>query len=286
MKILLTGASGFIGARVADRLARAHQLYCLVRGAETALPRGAEAVVADLGGALDAGALPARVDVVLHLAQSRDYRQFPERAASIFAVNTAATAALLRYAASAGAIRFVLASTGTIYEPYAGPLDEDLRVAPTSFYSATKLAAELLLHGWQGQLGTCALRLFFPYGPGQTGRLIPELVKRLRDGRPVTLDGDGDGLVLAPTYVDDIAAVFAAALDDNWRGAINVGAPQPVSLRHLVEQIGHTMGIAPRFERSGATTVARIVPELGRLAALYDMTRFRPLAAGLAEALA
>ena len=96
-----------------------------------------------------------------------------------------------------GEARFVLASTGTVYEPYGGRLAEDAPVAPVSFYSATKLAAEALLQGWRSRLGCCALRLFFPYGPGQTGRLVPQLVERIRAKTAVTLDGSGDGMVLA-----------------------------------------------------------------------------------------
>ena len=285
MKILLTGVSGFIGARVARRLATAHELYCAVRRTDLALPPGARPVVIDFAAGFDRDALPGRIDAVLHLAQSRHYRDFPAEARAIFAVNTAATAALLEYAASAGATRFVLASTGTVYEPYEGRLAEAEPVTPTSFYSATKLAAEALLQGWATRFGTCALRLFFPYGPGQTDRLVPGLVERMRAGRAVTLDGDGDGMVLVPTFVEDIAAVFEAALDGGWHGVINVAAPSPVSLRQLAGEIGRIIGVQPDFARSGGATAPRIVPELARLTERFDLARFRPLAAGLAETL-
>jgi nucleoside-diphosphate-sugar epimerase len=294
VKILLTGATGFIGARVARRLAAAHQVYCVVRRADAALPAQSIPIVIDLAAALGRGdlrnalrdALPGRIDAVLHLAQSHRYREFPDEAGAIFAVNTAATAALLEYAADAGAARFVLASTGTVYEPYGGRLAEDAPVSPASFYSATKLAAEALLQGWRSRLGGCALRLFFPYGPGQIGRLVPQLVERIRAKTAVTLAGSGDGLVLAPTFVDDIALVFEAALEGEWNGIFNVAAPHPVSLRQLAEDIGRVIGIEPRFAPTGAAQAPRIVPELGRLSECYDLSRFRPLTAGLAEALA
>jgi UDP-glucose 4-epimerase len=290
VKILLTGATGFIGARVARRLTATHQVYCVVRRKDAPVPAHAIPIVIDLVAAPSRGglrdALPGRIDAVLHLAQSRDYREFPEQAGAIFAVNTAATASLLEYAADAGAARFVLASTGTVYEPYGGRLAEDAPVAPVSFYSATKLAAEALLQGWRSRLGCCALRLFFPYGPGQTGRLVPQLVERIRAKTAVTLDGGGDGLVLAPTFVDDIAAVFEAALEGEWNGIFNVAAPYPVSLRQLAEEIGRIIGVEPRFIPSGTAHAPRIVPELGRLSECYDLGRFRPLAVGLTQALA
>jgi nucleoside-diphosphate-sugar epimerase len=289
VKVLLTGATGFIGARVARRLTAAHQVYCVVRRDDAPVPPQSTPIVVDPAARLSRGnlreALPERIDAVVHLAQSRHYREFPAHAEAIFAVNTAATAALLEYAADAGAARFVLASTGTVYEPYGGRLAEDAPVAPVSFYSATKLAAEALLQGWRSRLGCCALRLFFPYGPGQTGRLVPQLVERIRSKTAVTLDG-GDGLVLAPTFVDDIALVFEAALEGEWNGIFNVAAPHPVSLRRLAEEIGRVIGVEPRFTPSGAAQAPRIVPELARLSERYDLSRFRPLAVGLAEALA
>jgi nucleoside-diphosphate-sugar epimerase len=286
VRILLTGASGFIGARLAARLSPTHRLYCTVRHGDGVLPRGAIPVVVNLASHLRRHALPTQIDAVLHLAQSRHYRDFPEHAGELYAVNVAATAALLEHAAEVGARHFVLASTGTVYEPYAGRLAEEAALAPTSFYSATKLAAEALMQGWRSRIGVCALRLFFPYGPGQTGRLIPRLVERIRAERAVTLDGCNDGLVLVPTFVDDVAQVFEAALEGNWNGIFNVAAPHAVSLRELAMAIGRVVGVEPRFERTGVPQAPRVVPELRRLAERFDLLRFRSLEVGLAEAVA
>jgi nucleoside-diphosphate-sugar epimerase len=252
---------------------------------DAVLPRGALGVIADLATEIDLNSLPTQIDAVFHLAQSRRYRDFPAAAGEIYAINTAATATLLQYAAAAGATRFILASTGTVYEPYAGRLAEETRVIPTSFYSATKLAAEALLQGWRSKFRCCALRLFFPYGPGQTERLIPSLVERIRAGRTVTLDGR-DGLVLVPTFVDDLAAVFVAALECEWNGIFNVAAPHPVTLRELALTIGRVIGVEPRFEWTGVREAQRVVPELQLLAEHYDLTRFRPVEVGLTDALA
>ena len=62
--------------------------------------------------------LPSHIDGVLHLAQSHAYRDFPAGAVDMFRVNVASTASLLEYARRAGASRFYLASTGSVYEPY------------------------------------------------------------------------------------------------------------------------------------------------------------------------
>ena len=70
-------------------------------------------------------ALPGGAQGVIHLAQSRHDRTFPEGADDVVDVNVAATARLLDYARSAGAGRFVLASTATVYRRSQGPLTED-----------------------------------------------------------------------------------------------------------------------------------------------------------------
>jgi nucleoside-diphosphate-sugar epimerase len=278
MRILVTGATGFIGRALVERLA-GQEVVALVRpGSRIA---GVETVEADLAQPIDADRLPKRVDAVVHLAQSSKARSFPESAPETFTINVAATAALLDWALRAGATRFCLASTGSVYEPYAGPLEEDAALAPTSFYAASKAAAELLLRPYQGRLAASALRLFFPYGPGQSGRLFSELATRIREGRPVHLPPGGDGLVLAPTYVGDVADAIGAAVEEGWTGPLNVAAPGSITLRTLAEAIGRVLETRVHFATDPHAGAAHIVPNLARLATLRDPTAFVPLETGL-----
>ena len=278
LRILVTGGSGFIGRAVVARLLSAHDVHCLVRDARHA-PEGSVPLVGDL-------ALPlaptdwSTFDGIIHLAQATVRGSFPEAAASIFAVNVAGIARLLELAERAGVRRFVMASTGTIYEGGAPPLREDASLAPRAYYPATKLAAETLLRPYEGHMAACVLRLFTPYGPGQTGRLLPQLVERVRGGAPITLVGSDDGHVLAPTYVDDIAQVFAAAIEEEWVGTYNVAAPEVLTVRQIGRALGRALGIEPRFERQAGETI-RLFPDLARLARRYPLDRFRPFAEGL-----
>jgi nucleoside-diphosphate-sugar epimerase len=282
MKVLLTGATGFLGRRLATLLAGRHELYCVVRSDGTELPPGVTPVVQDLAVGLSRAGVPERIDAVCHVAQSPLYRDFPEAADAVFRVNVAATHVLLDYARAAGASRFLLASTGSVYEPYAGVLAEDAAIAPKSYYPATKLAAEALVRSYEGLFAAASLRLFCLYGRGQTIRLIPALADRFAGGRAVTLAGP-DGLVQTPTHVDDAAAVFAAALEERWTGTYNAASPQPVSLRQLATLIGRRLGREARFEQAGEGPAPRLVPELDRLGAKYDLARFRSIEAGLAD---
>ena len=100
----------------------------------------------------------------------------------MFAVNVAMTMFLLEWAAQARVKQFCLVSSGAVYEPFASPLKEDAALAPIGFLGASKLASEIIAKPFSSIFTLNTLRLFFPYGPGQRDRLIPELVRRVRSG--------------------------------------------------------------------------------------------------------
>lgn len=276
MRILLTGASGFLGRTTLRRLRTAgHDVVALCRNADGL----AEPCLQwDLTQGPPAGV--HRFDGIVHMAQSRIYRQFPADAEAMFEVNVLGLQRVLDFAVQSGVRRFCLISSGTVYEPYEVPLTESAALAPTSYLGASKLAAEILVRPYAGILKLCILRLFSPYGPGQTERLIPELISRVRGGRSVKVGIDGEGIRLAPTYSDDIAAVIAFAVQEGWEGLWNVAAPVDVSIRVIAETIGALVGRTPIFEKTDAKP-RRIVPDLENFAQRYPLSEFRDLESGL-----
>lgn len=284
LHILVTGASGFVGqALVRLALAHGHQVTVVVRDARQA-PGGCGALVHVLGSGAPL-ALPTGVDAVAHLAQSRAYRAFPGDADEMFRVNVAGTHELLTAAARAHVSRFCLVSSGTVYEPFAEPLSEDVPLAPTSNLGATKLAAEVLARPYAALFPISTLRLFSPFGPRQTGRLIPDLIHRVRDGQAVTLPETGGGMRFAPTYVDDVCAVMLAAIAQGWNDIVNVASPEALTIEEVASQIGRALGRVPVFERK-AMSAPVVVPDLSRLAARHDLSHFRSFAGGIAATLA
>jgi nucleoside-diphosphate-sugar epimerase len=277
MRILITGASGFVGQALVPRLmARGDEVFALGR-----VSLNKEGVT-DLRGDLQSGAtptFPAGIDAVVHLAQSRAYRRFPIDAVEMFRINVAGTQMMLEAAARSGIRRFCLVSSGSVYDPFEGVLTEEAAVAPRGYLGASKLAAEVLARPFGGLFPVATLRLFAPYGPGQTGRLVPDLARRVGDGIPILLPETGEGMRFSPTHVDDACAVIEAAVDEGWTDVVNVAAPSAITIRQAAATLAGIMGRPLAIERKAMPAPA-IVPDLTRLSSRYDLSRFRIFAEG------
>jgi UDP-glucose 4-epimerase len=240
VRLLLTGATGFIGQAVLDRACQEHEVVAVARSPPPHDAAGNPAWLrADLTSRRLQRMLPTDVDVIVHLAQSRWSRDFPRRAIDMVEVNVSATARLLDYAWRCGAKRFVFASTATLYRRSHRPLAEDAPLDCADGYPATKRAAEVLIGGYGGLLSCWILRLFTVYGPGQRDRLIPHLLERVRRMEPIAIDGRR-GLLLSPIHVSDAvdALLAAASSDTDEPRTLNVGGNEALGISDLVTTIG------------------------------------------------
>lgn len=254
----MSGGTGLLGGEILRRSAHDsdHSFVSIGRTA----PRDVD----HISDSMDRSSLPhvGDVDAVLHLVQSDRFRELPTGLANVTAVNTLSTARLLEVAMAAGANRFVLASSGAVYsDAERGELAEDSSISP---YAASRRAAELLALSVSGAIDIVVLRYFFIYGRRQDRRmLIPRVVDRVREGLPVTLDGE-DGLSLNPIHVSDAARLTEIALTTS-PGIYDVCGPEVVTLRDIGEIAGYYLGRSCRFEptgRSSARVVAAYRPDL------------------------
>lgn len=281
MRILLTGATGYLGSWIREALAKSHDVVCTIRPGsknDLAIPTAEW----DLTGDLPTG-LP-KFDAIIHAAQSRRYTDFPGGAPDVYAVNCGSTARLLDFAAQSGVKTFCYVSSGSVYEPYEQSLSEDAALYPTSLNGASKLAAELLTRPYESAMAISRLRLFFPYGPGQTQRMVPGLIERVRAGNAVSLAGE-NGLEFSPLFASDIADIVAKAAIEGWTGTFNVAGPETTNLREFVESIGSILGVSPKFESTKAQP-PHIVPPLDQLGGIYPLDSMTGVTAGLEQTLA
>ncbi|MGH2453048.1 MAG: NAD-dependent epimerase/dehydratase family protein [bacterium] len=218
---LITGASGFIGSHVAERLVREGvQVRGLVRSEAKGAALGALGVAPALGDLTDAASLAKAVHdcrLVIHCAAWMG-RPWSLRAAE--AVNVHGTRALLDAAQRAGVARFIHLSSITVYGPTTAPvIDEETPLWPLGLYRSTKIGAEREVEdALRRGLATVVLR------PGQVfgerdGGVTRIALRRLSGGRPLLVDG-GDGFC-HPIYVENLVdGILTAATAPEAPGRI------------------------------------------------------------------
>jgi nucleoside-diphosphate-sugar epimerase len=149
--------------------------------------------------------------------------------------------------------------------------EQSTPVAPTTLYGTCKHGTQLVAAALAERLGFELAwgRIFFLYGPGESPeRLVASLIRGLLLGERVrTTQGSQIRDFL---YVDDVAEAFAAVLDSDVRGAVNIGSGRGTAVRDLVAEIGATTGHSDRIDYGAlpmrSDEPERIVADVGRLA--------------------
>lgn len=218
------------------------------------------------------------VDAVIHLAQGN--ARLPDGALEIHSVAATATLHLLEHARCCGASRFVLASTGNVYGFSDRPFTETDPHRPGGLYAAAKCYAENLVESFQPYLKTFILRLFGPYGPGQTTRLIPDIIARVRESRPVTLKGGGQPR-LSPIFISDVCELFARSLALDGNVKVNLAGDEHAGLGDIATLAGEIMGIAPVLEHSPEPGCGDLMGDNRSMKAIFGGSALVPLREGL-----
>ena len=253
MKLLITGASGFLGAAVARAaLAEGHEVTGI--GRHPSPPRLADILETlvyhrlDLGEAeaLEALCGSVKPDAVIHCAW--DGVSGKGRTSLAQLANVDGVCRLAKAAADAGAAKFIGIGSQAEYGRVDRRIDENELPRPATLYGAAKLAACHLAGqlAAQGGMDFAWLRLFAIYGPGDNGNwLIPSLIAEMRAGRrPRTSPGTQKWDYL---YIDDAArGVLAASATPRATGIFNLASGRPVAVRTIVEHLRDLM--APHLD--------------------------------------
>ena len=260
MKALVTGAAGFIGSTLAERLVRAGDDVVGIDCFTDYYPRSAkERNLAQLRVApnfhfveariqdADLQALLADRTHVFHLAAQAGVRRSWGRDFDVYTSNNIeATQRLLEACVGTAVERVVYASSSSVYgDLVAMPMREDALPRPVSPYGVSKLAAEQLCYLYHVNYGvpTVALRYFTVYGPRQRPDMgFHKFLRATIEGRPISVFGDGEQ-TRDFTFVEDAVSATAAAAVRGVPGRVyNIGGGSRVSLNAVLAIIGDVVG--------------------------------------------
>ncbi|MCU1275656.1 MAG: NAD-dependent epimerase/dehydratase [Bryobacterales bacterium] len=259
MRIIVSGAAGFIGSHMCDRLlgeghtvagidnfltgsARnlahltSHPQFRFVRH-DVTLPLPADAHVNTLDG---------HIDAVIHMASPASPKDYLEHPIETLDVGSAGTRQMLELARTHGA-RFLLTSTSESYgDPLVHPQVESYwgnvnPVGPRSCYDESKRFAEALTMAFHRthQMRTNIARIFNTYGPRMKlndGRVVPAFLYQALRGEPITVFGDGSQ-TRSFCYVTDLVDGLYRLLQSDERYPVNLGNPQEMTILEFAERI-------------------------------------------------
>jgi len=269
MRILVTGAAGFIGSHLSQAL--------LLRGDSVVgvdnldpyydprLKRRNLAAIGSAGGRFesieadirDAAAISGLersgpFDAIVHLAGLAGVRSSMDRASEYVDVNVGGTAIVLDFARRHKIPRFVFASSSSVYgeHPRALMRETDPVDRPLSPYAATKQAAEALCHSFVHMtgLGVTVLRFFSVYGPRQRPDMaVHRFASLMTRGEPIPIFGDGSS-ERDYTFVEDVIRGIVAALDTpgGW-DVLNLGCGRPVPLLEMIHLLAAELQVSPQL---------------------------------------
>ena len=268
MRIVITGAAGFIGSHLAEALLQSghdvvgvdHIGHRPDRAIKEDNLRGALAhprfrwTAADLL-ALDLGALIADADAVFHLAGIAGVRgSWGASFADYLDANVLLTQKLLEACRRSSSLqKLVYASSSSVYGGGVGAvMSESSPTRPISPYGLTKLAGEQLCHVYYSQFGVpyTALRYFTVYGPRQRPDMgFHRFMKAALLGEPIPVYGDGNQ-TRDFTYVADLVAANVAAMHYRKHGTVfNVGGVETASVNEVLAVIERLAGKPLAIER-------------------------------------
>ncbi len=267
-RVLLTGATGFVGRHALTALADAgHEVHAVARR------RGPDApgVIWHEADLLAGCELVAEVEpeILVHLAWYAEHGKFWSSVENVRWVE--ASLALLRTFAAAGGRRAVMAGSCAEYEWSREIYPESAPLRPATLYGAAKHGLHVVACAFcrQADIELAWGRVFFLYGPFEApGRLVPSLVLPLLRGEPAPMtEGTQRRDFL---HSADAGAAFAALADSRVTGAVNVASGEGLELRELAREIARRAG-GEELLRIGA----RPMPEGDPPALLADVRRLR-----------
>jgi UDP-glucose 4-epimerase len=296
MQFLITGAAGFLGAALANRLVKeghdVRGLDDLSAGNPDALSPDVHFTRGDINDRPKLWTLLQEVDCVYHLAARVLVPESVLYPREYNLVNVGGTVTLMEAMRDVGVGRVVFISSGTIYgNQETQPLVETAINRPMSPYAVSKLSAEYYINtiGKLWGIETVCLRVFNAYGPGQQmppvhTPVIPNFIKQTLTGGTLVVQGDGNQ-TRDFVFLDDVirAMIKASTAPNVNQQIINVGSGVETSIRRVTELVSEITGKKAEliFNHTSDSGVKRMCADLKKSRELLGILPITPLEIGL-----
>ena len=249
-KYLVTGAAGFIGSAIAQRLLdERNEIWTidnLGTGFKENIPEGVIVIEGECQDSESIRQLKSKkFDAILHIAgQSSGEISFDDPVYDL-RTNTESTLTLIKYGLETGCKRFIYASSMSVYgEVEDKPVSEEHVPKPLSFYGVGKLASENYMRIYQSKgLQPTALRFFNVYGPGQNMRnlrqgMVSIFLEQLLDHDKIIVKGPLDRF-RDFVYIDDCVDFATGIIEDErtYGGVYNIGTSIRTTVHELLEKM-------------------------------------------------
>ncbi|WP_313892926.1 NAD-dependent epimerase/dehydratase family protein [Psychrobacillus sp.] len=248
MKVLVTGAAGFIGSNVVQALV--DQQFEVVAVDNLSIGKRSNIAKDTLFYEMDITSneleevfREERPDYVIHLAAQSSVLKSMSEPMEDCQSNLVGTLNILRLSKLNNVRKIVFASTAAVYgNPTIFPIAEDSKLSTLSFYALSKLSAEKYIQLYEKMFGlkSCILRFSNVFGPKQTSGVIPILTNCLLEGtNPVIFDGNQTRDFI---YVKDVAAACIQSLMSDNTGIFNISSATEISIQQVYEELSELTG--------------------------------------------
>lgn len=243
-KVLITGASGFIGRHCLPFLKERGFEICATSSKAQLDTTDIKWIHLDLLKSLSFKELMAQVAPthLLHLAWNCEPRKCWNSVDNLNWLKKSTD--LLEAFVQQGGARVVMAGTCAEYNWNASPIDETTMThAPHSLYGSCKLALHLVLESFASQMGISHAwgRVFYLFGPHESSqRFVPVIIRGLLKKEPIPCSHGNQ--IRDFLHVTDVAEAFVALLDSQVKGAVNIGSGQGVTLLEVAKKITENLG--------------------------------------------
>ncbi|MBL7647937.1 MAG: SDR family oxidoreductase [Candidatus Hydrogenedentes bacterium] len=240
-KVLVTGASGFVGGSVLHHAPADWDMHACSRSPLAGVPANVVHHAFDLADKAKTAEIVASVkpDAIIHIAAiaNIDYAEANQEETAL--VNTETTGRLARLAAEHGA-RFLFCSTDNVFDGVDGFYSEDALVSPVNFYGRTKVAAEVLAH--EALENSVIVRVALVIGMpimGSGNSFLVKMEENLREGREIQIP---ENEVRSPVDVITLGKSLLELAGNDFTGTINLAGSTCLNRYEMAKQIARKLG--------------------------------------------